>query len=270
MRILKRLSLLTLTGALVFAFGCSSSPTKEGSGEFVDDAAVTTKVKAEILREPSLKAAEINVETFKGVVQLSGFVATPAEVGTAADVARKVPGVKEVRNDVKLRAKTTTTNEGAGQFVDDTAITAKVKTEILQAPTLKSSEINVETFKGVVQLSGFVASQAEIATAAETARKVKGVSEVRNDVQIKNASNSTKEGTGEFVDNAAITAKVKAALLKDASLKSAEISVETFKGVVQLTGFVGYQSEADTAAKLAGQVKGVKSVTNDIRIKGKQ
>jgi len=160
------------------------------------------------------------------------------------------------------------TKEGTGEYVDDAAVTAKIKAEILQAPSLKSSEINVETFKGVVQLSGFVGSQDEINTAAEVARKVKGVSEVHNDVKIKSAGTATKEGTGEFVDNAAVTAKVKAALLKDSSLKSSEISVETFKGVVQLTGFVGYQSEADTAAKLAAKVEGVKSVKNDIRIKG--
>jgi hyperosmotically inducible periplasmic protein len=164
----------------------------------------------------------------------------------------------------------TPTKEGTGEYVDDSAVTAKVKAEILQAPTLKSSEINVETFKGVVQLSGFVGSQAEIDTAAETARKIKGVAELRNDLQLKTASTATKEGAGEFVDNAAVTAKVKAALLNDPSLKSSEISVVTFKGIAQLAGFVGTQAEADTAGKLAGKVKGVKSVKNDIRIKGNQ
>lgn len=164
----------------------------------------------------------------------------------------------------------TPNKEGTGGYVDDAAVTAKVKAEILQAPSLKSAEINVETSKGVVQLSGFVGSQAEVATAAETARKVQGVTTVRNDVQIKSASNATQEDAGEFVDNAVITAKVKAALLRDASLKSTEISVETFNGVVQLTGFVGYQNEADTAAKLAARVEGAKSVVNNIRIKGKQ
>lgn len=162
------------------------------------------------------------------------------------------------------------TKEGTGEFVDDAAITTKVKAEILQAPSLKSSEINVETFKGVVQLSGFVGSQAEVATAADVARKVPGVKDVRNDVLVKSVGSSAKEGTGEFVDNAAITAKVKAALLKESTLKSSEISVETFKGVVQLTGFVGYQAEANTAVELAGKVEGVKSVKNDIRIKGNQ
>jgi len=171
---------------------------------------------------------------------------------------------------VAFGCSSTPEKESTGEIVDDATITAKVKAEILQAPSLKSSEINVETFKGVVQLSGFVGSQAEIATAAETARKVKGVTEVRNDVKIKTASTATKEGAGEFVDNAAITAKVKAALLKDSSLKSTEISVETFKGVVQLSGFVGSQADADAAAKLAAKVEGVKSVKNDIRIKGKQ
>ncbi len=171
---------------------------------------------------------------------------------------------------VAFGCSSTPNKESTGEVVDDAAVTAKVKTDILQAPSLKSSEINVETFKGVVQLSGFVGSQAEIDTAAETARKVKGVTEVRNDVKIKTAGTATTEGTGEFVDNAAITAKVKATLLKDTNLKSSEISVETFKGVVQLSGFVGSQAEADTAAKLAATVKGVKSVKNDINIKVKQ
>ncbi len=171
---------------------------------------------------------------------------------------------------VAFGCSSTATKEGTGEYIDDSAVTAKVKTEILQAPTLKSSEINVETFKGVVQLSGFDGAQAEIDAAAEAARKVKGVTEVRNDLRIKDKTTSNAQGPGEYADDAATTAKVKTALLKEPSLKSAEINVETFKGVVQLSGFVGSQPEADTAAKLAGKVKGVKSVKNDIRIKGNQ
>ena len=185
MTLCKRISLLCLTALLAFAFGCSSSPTKEGTGEFVDDATITAKVKAAIIQEPTLKAAEINVETFKGVVQLSGFVGSPAEVGTAAEVARKIDGVKDVRNDMRIKGQTMSTNEGAGEFVDNVAITAKVKAAILQEPTLKSAEINVETFKGVVQLSGFVSSKADSATAAALARKIDGVKDVRNDMRIK-------------------------------------------------------------------------------------
>ncbi len=76
-------------------------------------------------------------------------------------------------------------HESTGQYVDDTAITAKVKTAIFEQPTLKSAEINVETFKGVVQLSGFVSSQENVNTAMATARAVNGVSSVKNDMRVK-------------------------------------------------------------------------------------
>ena len=185
MTLRKTLSLLCLTALLALAFGCSSSPTKEGTGEVIDDTTITAKVKADIFQSPTLKSAEINVETFKGVVQLTGFVASQADIDKAAEVARMVQGVKSVRNDVLLKDKTTTSSASMGQIVDDTAITANVKTDFLQEPTLKSSEIKVETFMGVVQLSGFVASQANIAKAGELAGKVNGVKSVRNDMRLK-------------------------------------------------------------------------------------
>ena len=79
----------------------------------------------------------------------------------------------------------TRTHESTGQYVDDTALTAKVKTAIFEQPGLKSAEINVETFKGVVQLSGFVSSQENVATAVRVAQGVKGVSSVKNDMRVK-------------------------------------------------------------------------------------
>ena len=79
----------------------------------------------------------------------------------------------------------TAKHESTGQYVDDTAITAKVKTAIFEQPTLKSAEINVETFKGVVQLSGFVSSQDNVNTAMATARAVNGVTSVKNDMRVK-------------------------------------------------------------------------------------
>lgn len=83
--------------------GCASTATKEGTGEYVDDAVLTTKVKASIFNEPSLKSTEINVETFKGTVQLSGFVAQPGDIGRAGELARGVQGVKAVKNDIRVK-----------------------------------------------------------------------------------------------------------------------------------------------------------------------
>jgi len=94
-----------LAGILFVALtlGCASTAKQEGTGEYVDDTVITTKVKAAIFNEPTLKSAEINVETFKGVVQLSGFVSSAAAENTAVTVARKVAGVKSVKNDMRLK-----------------------------------------------------------------------------------------------------------------------------------------------------------------------
>jgi len=97
------MSAALLAFALVGVVGCASSPTKEGTGEYVDDSVITAKVKSAILNEPTLKVAEINVETFKGAVQLSGFVSSPDSVTKAAAVAREVGGVKSVKNDIRIK-----------------------------------------------------------------------------------------------------------------------------------------------------------------------
>jgi osmotically-inducible protein OsmY len=97
--------LATIAGVLfvAVALGCASTAKQEGTGEYVDDTVITTKVKTAIFNEPSLKSAEINVETFKGVVQLSGFVSSQAAENTAVQVARNVGGVKSVKNDMRLK-----------------------------------------------------------------------------------------------------------------------------------------------------------------------
>ncbi|MBX9916501.1 MAG: BON domain-containing protein [Nitrosomonas sp.] len=88
---------------LLTVMGCGSTQKQEGTGEYLDDTVITTKVKAAILNEPTLKSAEINVETFKGAVQLSGFVSSSASINKAIEVAKGVAGVKSVRNSMQLK-----------------------------------------------------------------------------------------------------------------------------------------------------------------------
>jgi hypothetical protein len=94
---------LFITLTLLTAAGCGSTQTREGSGEYVDDSVITTKVKAQLLNEPGLSSAQINVETFKGKVQLSGFVKSQADIDRAIQITRQVVGVKSVKNDMRLR-----------------------------------------------------------------------------------------------------------------------------------------------------------------------
>ncbi len=100
---LKRYSAFFLAVLLASLLGCAGGPQKESTAEYVDDSVITTKVKAAILNEPSLKVAEINVETFKGRVQLSGFVKSRADMSKAVEVARAVKGVTSVANDMRIK-----------------------------------------------------------------------------------------------------------------------------------------------------------------------
>jgi len=93
-------ALLIATGGLA---ACSSTPRQESTGEYVDSAAITTKVKTGILNEPTLKLMQINVETFKDTVQLSGFVDSSASRSKAGEIARNVQGVKSVKNDLVVK-----------------------------------------------------------------------------------------------------------------------------------------------------------------------
>ncbi len=99
----KYLSAVFLAATLLTAAGCASTSKQEGTGEYVDDVMITSKVKAAIFGEATLKSAEINVETFKGVVQLSGFVSSQAAINKAVELTRAVSGVRSVKNDMRIK-----------------------------------------------------------------------------------------------------------------------------------------------------------------------
>lgn len=103
MKNLRIVSTLIAALMLTAVVGCASTATHESTGQYVDDSVITTNVKAAILNEPSLKVAEINVETFKGAVQLSGFVRSENNIETAVRLTRAVKGVKSVKNDMRLK-----------------------------------------------------------------------------------------------------------------------------------------------------------------------
>jgi osmotically-inducible protein OsmY len=98
-----RVSVLFAAVALTALAGCASTQKHESTGQYIDDSAITTSVKAAIFNEPGLKSAEINVETFKGRVQLSGFVSSRASSDRAVQVAQAVNGVTSVANDMRIK-----------------------------------------------------------------------------------------------------------------------------------------------------------------------
>jgi hyperosmotically inducible protein len=100
---LKRLSAVLLALAFATVLGCAGTATKESTGEYFDDTWITTKVKAALLEDPVVKSAEVNVETFKGTVQLSGFVSSSAAMEQAVKLTRSVKGVTSVKNDMQIK-----------------------------------------------------------------------------------------------------------------------------------------------------------------------
>lgn len=103
MKNLNRISVLFAALALAAMVGCAETPKKESTGQYFDDSAITTKVKAAIFDDASLKSSEISVRTFKGRVQLSGFVSSQANIDEAVTVTRGVNGVASVQNDMRLK-----------------------------------------------------------------------------------------------------------------------------------------------------------------------
>jgi hyperosmotically inducible protein len=173
---------ISIVLAAVAALGaCAATRTQQSPGEHIDDTVITTKVKAALIDDPATKARQIEVDTFRGTVQLNGFVDSADEKAAATRVAHSVNGVQNVRNNLEVGH----TDRSAGEVLDDGVVTTKVKAALVSEPATKARDITVVTREGIVQLSGFVDSAAEKATASEVAQGVRGVKEVRNDLQIK-------------------------------------------------------------------------------------
>ena len=103
MRIAHRISTILSSLLVVSLVACAPSDKRASAGEFVDDTLITGKVKAALVADPDLKATEINVETYKGTVQLSGFVSAPEHIPKAAQLTRGIEGVKSVKNDIAVK-----------------------------------------------------------------------------------------------------------------------------------------------------------------------
>ena len=179
-------SKLVMLAAAVLACGalataCTPTRTTKSAGEQIDDSAITAKVKTELVRDPATSAYRIEVETFRGEVQLNGFVPSDAMKSEATRVARNVKGVKHVENNLRVGEGSRT----AGEVVDDTVITAKVKTALAADSTVAAHEVNVQTREGVVQLAGFVDNSAQKQQATEVARRIAGVKQVDNQLEVK-------------------------------------------------------------------------------------
>src|SRR5687767_246772 len=129
-----KIAILAIAAASLAA--CTATSTQKTAGEQVDDSVLTGKVKAALVADPATKARQIDVETFRGTVQLNGFVDSQEGKDAATRVARSVDGVQKVENNLSVQESSRT----AGEAVDDSVLTAKVKAALIADPKVKAHE----------------------------------------------------------------------------------------------------------------------------------
>lgn len=169
-----------LLAATAIAFLAAGSAVAKTAGEGLDDTWVHTKVKATLVDHGY---GGINIEVYRGVVQLAGFVDSDEDRAKAETAAADIKNVRKVSNQLYLQPEART----AGRTLDDGVIGTSVKTELTKGDFMRGFDTNVEVRSGVVLLSGFADSQEQIDRALEIARGVDGVEEVLNGMDIKPA-----------------------------------------------------------------------------------
>jgi hyperosmotically inducible protein len=176
---MNRFTVLTLTASLL----CSASVfADKTAGQGVDDTTIQSEVKAKLMGDDLFGGSAINTEVRKGVVQLGGFVDDAKKAADAAAVAAKVDGVKLVDNQLHTRQG----KASMGQKLDDRGITTKVKSSIADADFGDGIKVNVDTYNGVVLLTGFVDTQAKKDDAGARASNVANVKSVINGIYVLN------------------------------------------------------------------------------------
>jgi hyperosmotically inducible periplasmic protein len=206
-----------------------------------------------------LQGDDIKIQSKDGVVSLTGTVSEESHKSLARDTVSGLPGVKSVDNRLEVKGDRPAENS-------DAWVMMKVKTALLFHRSVNGIKTEVKEVKnGIVTLTGEATSQAQKDLATQYAKDVEGVKEVKNEMTV--AVVTTTKKVVQNIDDASITAQVKAMLLYHRSPSALNTSVTTKKGVVTLSGNAGSAAELDLATKLTKDVNGVKSVKNRMTIK---
>ncbi len=173
-----------LIGALTLALlagGCASTGEQRSSGEVVDDASISTKVKTALLADGTTDGLDIEVEVDRGRVQLNGFADSAAERTRAGDIAREVAGVVAVSNNLEVGGK----SRRVGEYLDDKVLATRIAGALAKDPDVKSMQVDVEINRGVVLLGGFVDTAKQRRAAEAAAKRVDGVERVVNNLVVR-------------------------------------------------------------------------------------
>lgn len=178
------LKTVLLMGLALFIGGNVAFANENSQAE---DAAITAKVKAQLLRQADISSVPISVSTENGKVRLTGEVSSKEEAKKAERVAKSVNGVSSVENDLSVSRNDKGRNDkgGVAQYYNDSVITSKVKAQLLAAKDMPATSIQVSTQDdGVVTLTGKVDSSEQKRRAESIAKQVTHVKKVKNNLTV--------------------------------------------------------------------------------------
>jgi hyperosmotically inducible periplasmic protein len=153
-----------------------------------------------------------------------------------------------------------TDERSAGTMLDDSAITAKVKTELIGDKNVKARNIDVDTVAGVVVLSGYVDSQQEANRAGSLAKSVHGVVRVKNELRVGSRT------MGQGFDDKVLGGKIKTRLMEEPGIRSLNIDVDVYSGTANVTGVVASQEQKKNILNLIRSIEGVKGVVDNLQV----
>jgi hyperosmotically inducible periplasmic protein len=243
--------MLLAASALLFA----GSPLRASE---TDDRIESSAKKSYVFKH-YLADDAIKTESKNGAVTLTGTVAEESHIGLARDTVEGLPGVKSVDNQLTVKGE-------APAKHSDTWIGLKVKSALLFHRNVRATKTDVNVRDGIVSLSGEASSMAQKELTTEYAKDVEGVKGVKNQMTVAKTPPKSGETTSEKIDDASITAQVKASLLSHHSTSALKTKVETTEGVVTLGGIAKNAAEKSLVTKLVTDINGVTSVINNMTI----
>lgn len=170
----------TMLLALVLQ-GCTSTPDRRSTGEIIDDAGISSKIKTSLLTDRTTDGLDIEIEIDEGRVQLNGFADSPEELKRAGEIARSTKGVVSVKNNLRVAENSRT----VGRYLDDKVLVARVNGALAKDPEADAIDIEVEVNRGVVMLGGYVDTMTQIRAAEAAAKRVDGIERVINNLQVR-------------------------------------------------------------------------------------
>ncbi|MCI0337385.1 MAG: BON domain-containing protein [Acidobacteria bacterium] len=247
-----------------------------GWSQQATDLAISSKVKAAFALSKRLSAYDINIATKDGVVTINGQVPTEVDKDLAGNVAKDVPDVKNVNNQLQVQPglKPSEATVREGMRVSDLEIRADLNERLLASQALQGHSIQVGVQERIVTLTGRVDTPAQKAGAEQLARSVSNVVDVVNNLTVNNPAAAFPESPGLSAAGAKdkdLATRVLFALFKerDNFVDIAAIKTTSREGIVTLTGPAGSRAERALAERIVREVDGVKGINNQLSVTGK-